>query len=188
MTIDNLSRFKKSIRDAQFSREEESAIWDFFVTKSISRSASQHRTMEDYRPVIFGQSKISLVRLLKEADVDEKHCEIVRGQNMDAKLKLLGLLTPLYGVTDSSIPRIACLIPFAGEADKSRDAIISLMAHARNALAHGNTYFFENDYLMLEDINRERVITARLLFRKRTLLSWIRYFDRDYRFYPEIQV
>jgi len=53
--IDKLSNYKKSIREAEFSREEESAIWDFFVTKSISRAASQRRTMQDYQPQQFGQ-------------------------------------------------------------------------------------------------------------------------------------
>ena len=186
--IDNLSRYKRPIREAKFSREEESAIWDFYVTKSISRSASQHRTVEDYRPAQFGQTRISLEWLLKRANVDESHCEIVHGQNMNIKLEQLGLLTSSNGVNDFTVPRIACLIPFGDDTVSSRDAIVSLMAHARNALAHGNTYFFYNDFVMLEDIGKNKVITARLLFHKYTLLNWIRYFDQGYKFYPEIKI
>lgn len=50
-----------------------------------------------------------------------------------------------------------------------------LFRHIRNAIAHNHTYFFENDYILLEDLDEEKnVVTARILFHKKTLDSWIK--------------
>ena len=65
-------------------------------------------------------------------------------------------------------------------------SVINIMAHIRNALAHGNTYFFENDFLMLEDLSFDNKITARMIFHKSTLVSWIRLFDVNMFYYPEL--
>jgi len=178
---------KKSIRAAHFTREEESAIWDFFVTKSLSRAASQRRAIADYRPPQLGTPRISLEQLLKIAGVDEKHCEIVRGQSIKSEFVDMDALTIVQKCSINMIPRISYVAFYAGGIDSNYNAIISMMTHVRNALAHGNTYFFDNDFLMLEDMNRERCVTARLLFHKGVILDWIRYFDNKGEFYPEIR-
>lgn len=107
---------------------------------------------------------------------------------MDAGLDKLGLLVPQSIISCFHVPRIACLNPLPSYTDSSKSNIISLMIHIRNALAHGRTYFFNNGFVMLDDNNTENTITARFMFHKRTLLDWIRYFDRDGRYYPELLV
>lgn len=181
----DLHTYIKPIREADFTREEESAIWDFYVTRSLSRAASQQRTFEDYRPSGFGEQRIRLERLLITAGVNDDGVIILRGQSMNSGLDRLELLMPENIIASIHKPRIACINPLPSYADSSKSNIISLMIHIRNALAHGRTYFFSNGFIMMED-NIENVITARFLFHKRTLLDWIRYFDRDGRFYPEL--
>lgn len=180
--------FKKSIRDAGYTREEESAIWDFYVTKSLSKAASQNRNLEDYRQPVFGAPRIRLEHLLTRADVDTESVLIIRGNNMDRGLEKLGLKTEENISKSLDLPRIAFINTLPGHMDSSKSSIISLMSHVRNALAHGHTYFFPNGFVLLEDVNLQRVITARILYHKNTLLNWIFYFDQDGIYYPEIHL
>lgn len=48
-----------------------------------------------------------------------------------------------------------------------------LFRHIRNSFSHANTYFFDNDYMLLEDKEKNR-ITARILIKQQTLLDWIK--------------
>ena len=53
-----------------------------------------------------------------------------------------------------------------------------LFRHIRNSFAHGNTYFFENDMMLLEDKDKN-TITARILMPRKSLLSWIDIVDKN---------
>ena len=58
-----------------------------------------------------------------------------------------------------------------------------MFTHIRNAFAHGNTYFFENGNVLLEDKDGNK-ITARILIAVQTLVDWIRLIDKDSIIYP----
>ena len=63
------------------------------------------------------------------------------------------------------ILKIVCLTPFMVADETPPKAKIgdaeSVLTHIRNAFAHGNTYFFDNENMMLEDKNNG-TITARI--------------------------
>lgn len=43
-----VQQYKKSIYEIDLPKEQESIIWDFYVTKSIAGSSSQKRSLSDY--------------------------------------------------------------------------------------------------------------------------------------------
>lgn len=53
-----------------------------------------------------------------------------------------------------------------------------LFRHIRNAFAHGNTYFFENENVLLEDKDGKKV-TARILIPQQALLEWTGIIDKS---------
>lgn len=180
------------MREAAFTHEEEAVIWDFYVTKSLSRASSQYRTLEQYRNSSFSRPFNLLVQMLKVAEVEEECVKIVYGKTMNKVLHQLQLASNKIEEFDIFTPRIACLLPYRRSSENNyylqRNSVYSIMTHVRNALAHGNTYFFDNEFLLLEDKNFEKVITARMLLNQNTLIEWIRIFDAESKFYPEIHV
>ena len=85
------------------------------------------------------------------------------------------------------VPRIACLTPYTiadEEAPKAKagDAE-SVLTHIRNAFAHGNTYYFENQFVLFEDKDQKGIITARIILAQQTLIDWISLIDSEQRFY-----
>ena len=48
-----------------------------------------------------------------------------------------------------------------------------LFRHIRNSIAHGLIYEVSESCLLLEDRGRDKLITARILIKKRTLIDWI---------------
>ena len=58
--------------------------------------------------------------------------------------------------------------------DKS-SMIDSLIFHIRNAFAHGRVALYKNgQYIVMEDINpKSKVISARMILKKETLMKWI---------------
>ena len=67
--------------------------------------------------------------------------------------------------------------------DTDGNRMISLFRHIRNALAHGNTYFFENGFMMLADRNEKKDDTARIILPISALLEWIWIIDKNERYY-----
>lgn len=56
----------------------------------------------------------------------------------------------------------------------TENRMVCLLRHIRNSLAHGLTYCFENDFILLEDLNTaSKRISARLLIDVATLCNWI---------------
>lgn len=188
----NISNYKKSIRESNFSRDDEAVIWDFYVTKSLSRASSQHRWLSDYHKDDFRRPLNLLKRMMMVAGVKDEQCIIVNGKSMIKGLAQLELQGDTYNPMKIDCPRIACLIPSDREEGiepySEKKCVLSLMIHARNALAHGNTYFFDNGFVLLEDFNSSKIITARMLFHKNTLLAWIKLFDKERCYYPEIHM
>ena len=56
--------------------------------------------------------------------------------------------------------------------------INAIFRHIRNALAHGNTFFFDNGMCLLEDKDGKRR-TAGILIPSRSLLDWIFIVDKN---------
>lgn len=55
----------------------------------------------------------------------------------------------------------------------SESRMLCLFRHIRNSLAHGRTYTFDNGYILLDDIEGNGILSARLLIKLSDLHEWI---------------
>lgn len=182
-----INQFKKSINESSFSIEQIAMIWDFYVTKSMAGSAAQRRKISDY-----GQSQIPFAKMLNAATIDDNHYAVLLADKMPLTLKELDFVVAgSKGVEieiDIDTPRFAFLMGYSisdNEPPKAKNDCSKaegLLTHIRNAFAHGNTYFFPNGNVLLEDKNGS-TITAMILIKQQTLLDWIKIIDCDERYY-----
>ncbi|NBH61412.1 hypothetical protein D1155_07100 [Anaerotruncus sp. 80] len=185
----NVQDYKKSIYEIGLDKDSEAVIWDFYVTKAICKSASQKRSASDY-----GLSKLPYEEMLEVAGVAADNAVILLADTMKETLKKLDLETeagsgknkhPIEIETEEC--RFAIITPYRIADDKAPEAKCgkaeSLLTHIRNALAHGNTYFFDDGKVMLEDKDSQGKITARIIVKKETLFDWIRLIDFEERYY-----
>lgn len=85
--------------------------------------------------------------------------------------------------------RLACIQPYTivdrnkptGRQSKS----VCLLTHMRNSFAHGNTYWFDNGNVLLEDksAGSSGTTTSMILMKAETLVEWIKAIDIDATFY-----
>lgn len=179
--------YKKSINESVFSANEISMIWDFYVTKSVAASASQKRTASNY-----GLKQLPFKEMVGIANILNENYHILMADKIpntlvNSDLRICdekGVPIPI----DIDTPRFALIMGYTisddnaptpkGDCSKPE----CLLTHIRNALAHGNTYFFENGKMLLEDKNN-RITTAMILIKQRTLLDWIKLIDREEKYY-----
>ena len=181
--------YKKSINESSFSSKQISLIWDFYVTKAIAESASQRRRASDY-----GLSELPWKAMLLSAGISTKNCKILLANSINKTLKEFDLeIIDGKGekkkrvAIEIDVPKIVCLTPYSiADEEKPKSKVgeaESVLTHVRNAFAHGNTYFFDNGNLMLEDKNQRGTITARIILKQKTLLDWISLIDKSQKFY-----
>lgn len=63
------------------------------------------------------------------------------------------------------------------ETTNSEKRMECLFRHIRNSLAHGRTYIFNNGAIMLEDLDENGTLSARLLLKARSLIDWMEIID-----------
>lgn len=184
---------KKSLKDSPFSYAQIDMIWDFYVTHAISGGTGLERTVEDY-----GWSKTENKKdgypaiecsLIEKAKLKNNIC-FIRAKKCNDTLGAMDLSNDLICV---SHPRAVLLrnytlsvdenerISFAGSS-AAENQVVCLFRHLRNAIAHGNTYFFENGFVLLEDKDKSS-ISASILIQQQTLLDWISVIDRNKKYY-----
>lgn len=188
-----VSAYKKSIHEIGLDPEKESIIWDFYVTRSFASSASQKRSVKD-----FGISRIPLKEMFAAAGVAEGDAIIIPCTTMPGTLQKLALETTAKDESKNTIeldidvdrPRLCCIQKFSVTDEKGITAQGSpaecLLTHIRNAFAHGNTFFFDNGNVLLEDKDSNK-ITARILISVQTLIDWIVIIDKIGSVYPCLQ-
>ena len=180
--------YKKSIRDSRYTVDQVSIIWDFYVTHSVAESAGQKRKPKDY-----GLSSFPIKDMKSIAGWDKKHCVVLLANSMKKTLEKLDFVftekinkTTIKKSVDICTPRIACLTPFTVADDEPAKAKCgeaeSILTHIRNSFAHGNTYFFDNNMVLLEDKSKG-IITAEILLSMKILLDWIKLIDKNEKFY-----
>ena len=186
-----VSNYKKSIYEIGLPRKTEAMIWDFYVTRSFASSASQKRKAED-----FGIKSIPIDVMLKQAGFTEGNFRFMPCTTMTNTIKSLNLC--LEGkdknnkkvemeLEDIETPRMCCLQQFTvteeGQIKPGPSKADCLFTHIRNAMAHGNTFFFDNGNVLLEDKDGSK-ITARILISVQSLVEWIRIVDSKGIVYP----
>lgn len=182
-----VNQFKMSINESPFSNEQIAIIWDFYVTKAMAGSASQRRKISEY-----GQSQIPFAKMLTSAAISESNYSVLLADKMPATLKEFDfVISNSRGVEieiDIDTPRFVFLMGYTisdNEQPKAKNDCSKaegLLTHIRNAFAHGNTYFFPNGNVLLEDKNGS-TITAMILIKQQTLLDWIKLIDCNERYY-----
>lgn len=181
--------YKKSINESGFTDEQVAMIWDFYVTKAIADSAAQRRRASDY-----GLKEIPWKEMLSVAGVIDSNIKVLPANSINKTLLQFDLeIVEGKGsekhnkAIDISIPKIVCLTPYSiSDEEKPKPRVgdaESVLTHIRNSFAHGNTYFFDNEMLMLEDKDQRGTPTARILLKKQTLLDWIGIVDATQKFY-----
>ena len=177
--------FKKTIHDSGFSKNEVDLIWDFYVTCSLSGSSGFSRKVDDYGWPQNNHTKLEN-KLLEVTDM-EQFWLMKTNNNLNEALELAALKDDEICIVHSrSVMQRNCKI----DVDIYENAIIlkpearikTIFRHLRNSLSHGNTYFFDNGNMLLEDKNGQTV-TAEILIEQRTLLDWIFVVDKDQKYY-----
>ncbi len=181
--------YKKSINESGFSDEQIAMIWDFYVTKAISDSAAQRRRISDY-----GLKEIPWKDMLDSAGVTSENIKVLPANSINKTLQNYDLEivegkgdTKHNKAIEIDVPKIVCLTPFSiADEEKPKPRVgdaESVLTHIRNSFAHGNTYFFDNGNLLLEDKDQRGGITARMILHQNTLLDWIAIVDSTNKFY-----
>lgn len=194
MAKEEIQSYKKSINESSFSSEQIAMIWDFYVTKSIAASASQKRTAKDY-----GLKSLPWKNMCIVAGLNESNIKILLANSINKTLEKMDLIIEegkgsekRNKPIDIDTPRIVCLSPFTIADEEAPKAKVgeaeSVLTHIRNAFAHGNTYYFDNKYVLFEDKDQRGGITARILMSQQSLIDWIRLIDHESRYYTIVNV
>jgi len=175
------------------SDETQAIIWDFYVTRSFANSASQKRQVKD-----FGISQIPFDEMIKVAKIKPGFWKILPCSSMKNTLVQLDLETERKIknsdkkeeiAIDIETPRFCCLQPFTVNEELkilgSCSQAECLFTHIRNSFAHGNTYFFDNGNILLED--KSGKTTAKILISTNTLVDWIKLIDSKHLIYPQVK-
>lgn len=183
--IVDITLFKKSIYDSNFTFEQVSMIWDFYVARSLAGTGVLTIPIEEY-----GWStrinNINGCNILEKELVNAAGIEniiIIKGNSIRLDtLKNINLFGENININNTCIvlqQNVSISINEKEEVEitNKETRINCLFRHIRNAFAHGNTYFFDNDYLMLED-RENKNIKARILVKQKCLLDWIKIIDK----------
>lgn len=187
-----ISIYKKSVYEIGLKKEIEALLWDFYVTRSFASSASQKRAVSDY-----GLKQIPLKEMLVAAGIENEKSRIITCTTLKNTLEELDFETEIKDRSgkktekeiDIETPRLCCIQGFTVNEDlkiiPSGSQADVLFSHIRNAFAHGNTYFFDNRMVLLEDKDRAK-ITARIFLKTEILVKWIQMVDKNGIVYPSI--
>lgn len=184
-----IQKYHKSIYNSGLTKDQETVIWDFYVTHSFASSANQKRKISDY-----GLKSIPWDKMKAVANLEPENVRVLLANSINKTLKENGLEVVSGKGEDKhncpieiDLPKIVCLTPYTisdfdapkgkcGEAE-------SVLTHIRNSLAHGLTYFFDNGNVLFEDKTQSGIITARIILRLQTLLDWVKVIDINETYY-----
>lgn len=182
------TQYKTSINNAGYSDTELRRLWEFYVTKSISEKSSLSIKLENYGWENTQSKTTGLPALesLLTASAGNCHLCFIRAKTIKDTLGQMNLansricIDHLRGVLKQD---------FKYEHNENEEVtiesaesrIVCLMRHIRNSFAHGNTYFFPNRNVLLEDRDsgEKGGISARIIIPQFALLKWISIVDRD---------
>lgn len=188
-----VQNYKSSINECHLSTDEIALIWEFYVTKSIAKSAEQKRSAADY-----GWKQLPYKKMMESAGIEEKNVKVLCANSINTTLLNMDLQI-VEGTGDKKknkpididLCRIVCLTPYTisdEEQPKPKfGEIESILTHIRNSFAHGLTYFFDNGNVLFEDKEKSGTISARMILKQQTLIDWIRIIDYEHRYYGQTE-
>lgn len=182
---------KKSLTDSPFSSVQIDMLWDFYVTHTISGGSGLERSVDDYGWKKDNSKKDGYPaienELIKRAKLESNIC-FIRSTTCKDTLSAMDLSNDMICIEH---PRAVLLQKYSTTVDENEKISFSgggenhvncLFRHIRNSFSHGNTYFFENGAILLEDKEKSK-ITAEILITQQTLLDWIKIIDKAGKYY-----
>lgn len=185
-----IANYKKALSESEYSFAQIDMIWDFYIAHSLGGESGLKRELTDYgweKSERGERGYATLEKLLAESAGLEKFC-FIRAKSCKDTLQAMDLSNDRICVDH---PRAVLLQKFSTTVDENEkiqfagggeSRINCLFRHIRNAFAHGNTYFFDNKNVLLEDKDGQTV-SARVLITMQTLLDWISLIDREQHYY-----
>lgn len=176
---------KMAIKDSGFSADEVNLIWDFYVTKSPAEQSTQSISFTNYGWADTTSKENGYPALenalAKDAGIESFY--MIRATSIKNTLNSVDLGNRTICIEH---PRAVLMQRYSILVDENENMqfqheekrVTCLFRHIRNSFAHGNTYFFENDMMLLEDKDKN-TITARILIPRKSLLSWIDITNKD---------
>lgn len=182
---------KKSLTDSPFSYAQIDMLWNFYVTHTISGGSGLMRSVSDYGWKKDDNKKDGYPALEKEliakAGLSNNIC-FIRSTTCKDTMSAMDLSNDEICIEH---PRAVLLQKYSTTVDENEKISFSgggenhvncLFRHMRNSFAHGNTYFFDNGTILLEDTDKSK-ITAAILVRQQALLDWIKIIDKNKKYY-----
>lgn len=184
-----LSGYKMSINDSDFTPEQISMIWDFYVVRSFASTTGLGRTLKDYGWSATAKGTRGHLELEKQLMKDAGVSELctIRSKTIKDTLAAMDMSSSRICIKH---PRIVLMQDYSVSVDENENFSFSndegrikcVFRHIRNALAHGNTYFFDNGNMLLLDYNGN-TCSAAILIPQHCLLSWIAVVDHNKIYY-----
>lgn len=108
-------------------------------------------------------------KLLKNANINYENYNIIEKRISEQMLINISLNKKICPMHPRAILR--------KKYDENR--IECLFRHIRNAITHNRIFTLNNDLILLEDIDKYKNISARILITKQNLLNWIKIVDKN---------
>lgn len=186
--------FKKSIRESAFSSEQVSMIWDFYVVKSFASVTGLGHSLKDYGWSATPKGTHGHIELERQLAVNAGVTGIcsIRAKTIKDTLEAMDLSAGRICIDH---PRIVLMQDYSVSIDENENfafnndegRIKCIFRHIRNALAHGNTFFFENGMLLMKDFSG-KTCSAGIMIPQHSLLDWISIVDYNQSFYRLIPI
>lgn len=176
-----LAEYLKPIHEI-YETEDALRILGFFVstapinTANKGVSASSTKSLSEYG--WSGNKELQTLERKLLADAEMHSFCMLKSARLDETLRAMTLLDEICATHPRAvIQHTVKNLKYDEEenlvatfVDSSR--MQCLLRHIRNSLAHGLTYGLPNEMILLGDVTQDNVITARILIKKQTLLSW----------------
>lgn len=176
-----LAHKKISFSAISYTNDEFKTIISFFlleapIEKEKTDGSKNQKSLKDYE--WYGNPKLSNLEreLLKSSDIP-MFC-FIKSDSINETLKQMLLFDNICTEHPRAVLKLNYKVTVyesgQTELQTTESRMECLFRHIRNALAHNCIYSFENGNILLEDIETNKSISARILIKKDTLLEWIK--------------
>lgn len=172
-------KYRKSLKESGFTDEECNKIWDFYVSRSFAAQTGLSISLESYgwKDTMSKTDGLPALESKLASCAGFSQFIIIRSKTIKDTLANLDLSNGRICIAH---PRAVMLQNYSYLIDENENVklksdesrITAIFRHIRNALAHGNTYFFDNDMCLMEDKDGNKT-TASILIARNVLLDWI---------------
>ncbi len=175
-----ISDYTTHISSMNFSQEEIVDIYSFYLEQAPILKSSAPTDVFGLKKLLEygwrGNSDMSQLegQLLKAGHL--AHFIMIKADSIDNTLREMDLLENCCSEHPRAVLKQESKVTVNEDGSvqvaQTETRMECLFRHIRNSLAHGRTYYFENDNIMLEDTDGSK-ITARILIPARALIEWI---------------